>query len=160
DERQDLVEAIDHRAVEQPFVPLLQGRERHVAVDVARQRREASHDAVHELRLGGDGVRQQPLEPEGQPFLAREGDGSVRRLVPHDVVACSYRYDARPHRTSSSSYDVKPGPDGRRLTSMAITLNPLNPLNDDGLERDGALPDGPDPRVQDRVPHAHTPGLL
>jgi len=43
---------------------------------------------------------------------------------------------------------------------MAITLNPLNPLNNDGLERDGALPAGPDPRVQHGAPQDGTAGQL
>ena len=46
---------------------------------------QALHHPRHELRLGDDGVRQQPFEPQALPLGAGEGDGLVERLVPEDV---------------------------------------------------------------------------
>ena len=83
---------VDHRPVEEPLVPLLHRRQRHVAIDVARQRPEAVHRAVDELRLGGDHVRQQALEAQAQTLLAGEGDGLVKRLVAQDVERFSGRH--------------------------------------------------------------------
>ena len=85
DQRHDLVEVIDHRAIEQAFVALLQRGQRHVLVDVPRHPSQALHHARHELRLGGDRVGQQSLESEAPPLGAGEGDGLVERLVVEDL---------------------------------------------------------------------------
>ena len=46
DERQDLLDVVDHRLVEQPLVPLLQRRQQHVSIDVPRQPLEIRHHAL------------------------------------------------------------------------------------------------------------------
>ena len=78
---------LDHSPVEQPLVSLLQRRQLHVTVDVARQPFEVHHYPVHHLPRRRHAVGQQPSQSQALSLAPRKGDGSVQRLVAQNFEA-------------------------------------------------------------------------
>ena len=81
DQRQEGLDVIHHRAIEESLVALLQAREQHVAIDVTREPREIGHHAVDEMPLGGRAMGQEAAQSEALPLVAGEIDRPVQRLV-------------------------------------------------------------------------------
>jgi len=95
DERQDPIHVVGHCLIEQPLVPLLQRRQQHVPVDVARQPIQVRHHAVDHLSLGGHAVRKQSPQAQTIPLLPSEHKGSIERLVAKDVEAAFMVFSSR-----------------------------------------------------------------
>ena len=85
DERHDSIDVIDDRLKEQILIPLLQRRQQHVAIDVARQPIQVRHHAVHHLPTRGHPIGQQAAQAQPLPLVASERDGLVPRLVTKDL---------------------------------------------------------------------------
>src|SRR5262249_45977790 len=85
DERQDPIDVVDDRLVEEPFVSLLETRQQHVAIDVPLEAVQVLDDAAHHLFPGRDAVRQQPAKAQAVAVPSPEGDGLIERLVAEDV---------------------------------------------------------------------------
>ena len=92
DERHDPIDVLDHRAVEQPLVALLQRRELHVATDVPLHAFEIHHHPLHHLLLGADPVREQAAQAQPISFFRSKGDGTIECLVAQNVEAAFHDY--------------------------------------------------------------------
>ena len=76
---------LQYRLVEEPLVSLLECRQQHVSIDVARQSLEVHHDPIDHLSVGGDAIGKESGQAEPISVVPLEGNGSIERLVTEDV---------------------------------------------------------------------------
>jgi hypothetical protein len=87
DDRQELLDVVHEKPVEQVLVAVLQGREADELLELVRLTRDVRVDAALLLLHRADGVGQEPLEAEGLPLLFAEGRALRVQGVPKQPCA-------------------------------------------------------------------------
>ena len=108
DEWQDPIDVCVDELVEEPLVPLLQRRQQHVAIDVARQPLQVVHHPLHHLPVGRHAMREQSTQTQAIAVAPAERNRPVERLVPKHVEAT---FHGNP---------VYHGPDSDRLSTERL----------------------------------------
>src|SRR6185503_13216723 len=86
-QRQNSIDVLDHCLVEETLVALLQSRQEHISIDVARQALEVHHEPVDHLSVGRDTIGKEPGQAQAIPFGPAERDRSIERFVTEHVKA-------------------------------------------------------------------------